>query len=173
MISAAAIRKDSLENSQSDISVTASSAPEIFVSNGFPFENATFSSTVSLEPRHEANPMMAVFSEEVLKMWLGSDLNHVSISSNKGETTIRVINEQTGSVKVADMLKLDQSPKSIAVSPNGKDFLLVLEEGVFQYTVAPSGKLTTTFAYVADTGREVLAARYDDQAGVKISTRKL
>ena len=118
--------------------------------------------------------MLEVFTEDVLRMWLDRD-NHVSISNNqRGETNIRVINEQTGSVQIADTLKLDEAPKSIAVSPSGKDFLLVLEDGgVFQYTVTPSGKLTATFAYIADSGSEVLAARYDDQDAVKISTRRI
>ena len=147
------------------------------VFNGFSsvgFEETSFSSTISLEPRHQANPMLEVFTEDVLRMWLDRD-NHVSISNNhRGETNIRVINEQTGSAQIADILKLDEAPKSIAVSPSGNDFLLVLKDGgVFQYTVTPSGKLTATFAYIADSGSEVLTARYDDQDAVKISTRRI
>lgn len=145
----------------------------VLVDSSVNLGNTSFSFTESLAPEQSANPLAVIFSERDLKMWLNRDGNHVSISNSDGGTNIRVVNERDGAIQLADALRLEKAPTSFVVSGDGKNILMVVDGGAYELTILPKGELKASFGYTPEDNREIAGVRYDDNQGIRISTRKV
>lgn len=125
----------------------------------------------SAEPR-EPNPFEAIFrdGDRLQKMWRSDFGSHVTVIGNENDqgVTIKVIDMRGGSREIVNQLHIGEKPASIAVSSDGKSFLLALRDSAAEYNIGEDGRITTGFVYYADDGRAITRARYEGDS-VKLS----
>lgn len=115
---------------------------------------------------------LAIFNrEEVVKMWLSPQGVHLTLSKGaEGDFILRSIDTRSELKNVATQLTFDQKP-SIAISPDGRNFLVSTGDLVAEYGIEGDGRLSTRPVYQAPAGREVLGARYRGDQVIVTSRR--